>query len=47
MMKLSYVVDEDGNRTAVIIPIAAWNALLLKYPDLLEMINSKPVDGSE
>lgn len=33
-MDLQYVVDTQGKRIAVIIPIEKWNNLTAKYPDL-------------
>lgn len=33
-MDLQYVVDTQGKRIAVIIPIEKWNNLKAKYPDL-------------
>jgi len=31
---LQYLSDNVGNRTAVVIPIAEWDEMRVKYPDL-------------
>jgi hypothetical protein len=35
-MNLQYISDYNGNKTAVIIPIADWQSLTKKYKDLEE-----------
>ena len=45
-MDLQYLLDSEGNRTAVIIDIVEWNSLTSKYQDLkkLEQPKKKPSD---
>lgn len=36
-MKLQYLQDNNGNTTAVVVPIEAWNRFTEKYNDLEEL----------
>ncbi len=40
-MDLQYIVDTQGKRIAVIIPIEEWNNLTAKYPDFKALEKSK------
>lgn len=44
--ELQYVVDNEGNRLAVIIPIEKWNEILALYPQFEEKYGTpKPGNG--
>ncbi len=42
-MDLQYVLDNEGNQTAVIIPIEEWNTIISKHQDLKSLGKSKIV----
>lgn len=39
-MSLQYLLDREGNRTAVLIPISEWRLILQKHEDLKELDDS-------
>jgi hypothetical protein len=44
-MSLQYLINNEGNRTAVVIPIAEWELLTLKHPDLKSLEKPKVIDN--
>jgi hypothetical protein len=40
VMELQYISDNDGNQTAVIIPINDWNKITSKHQDIKDLMEN-------